>query len=110
MAFDATKAKPTAWIPSWAEDGTSVSFPIASVPEMTAAEADGDTGDFRKVLYALLCQAYAVYAALGAADRPGSMVMFKRTMDGLEGDGMEVTFNVVFKTTISVMDVADEPS
>jgi len=43
--------KPSTWIPSWSEDGTDVTFPIASIPELTAAEADGATGDMRKCIY-----------------------------------------------------------
>lgn len=41
MAFNPL---PTNLIPSWSENGTNVTFPIASVPELTAAEADAVTG------------------------------------------------------------------
>jgi hypothetical protein len=61
---------PTSVIPSWSEDGTTVSFPLASVPNLSAAIADAATGDSRKVVQAMLERLYAWYTALATADRP----------------------------------------
>jgi hypothetical protein len=44
MAFDKT---PTTWLPSWSEDATNITLPLASLPELTAAEADAATARFR---------------------------------------------------------------
>jgi hypothetical protein len=44
MAFDPA---PSSLFPSWSEDGTTISVPIASIANLTAAEADGTTGDWR---------------------------------------------------------------
>ena len=70
MAFN--KA-PTEWIASWSEDGTDVSFPIASVTDLTAAEADATTGDLRAVAFRLIESLYQHISGLDTADAPGQL-------------------------------------
>ena len=72
MAIDLA---PSEWIASWSEDATNVSFPIASVPELTAAEADGTTGDIRKTMFAICERAYQAYLGEASADRPAKMTI-----------------------------------
>lgn len=72
MAFSAL---PTNVIASWSEDGTNVTFPIASIPELTAAEADAATGDSRKIIYAMLERLYQWWLALAPADRPSRVTV-----------------------------------
>lgn len=72
MAFNPA---PTQVIASWSEDGTNVTFPIASVPELTAAEADATTGDSRKVIFALMEKFYQWYLGLATADRPTKLTI-----------------------------------
>ena len=60
---------PTTFLASWSEDATNITLPIASVTGLTAAEADGASGDIREILRTLLETVYAVYAAQDAADR-----------------------------------------
>jgi hypothetical protein len=74
MAFSDT---PTDWLPSWSENGTDITLPIASLPELTAAEADATTGDIRKIWYAFNEAIYTEYNSLAAGDRPGKMLMTK---------------------------------
>ena len=69
--------KPTDWFANWSEDGTSITVPIATFPEMTADEADADTGDFPNILYAILHKARSAYEALAVADRPANMKIFR---------------------------------
>jgi len=105
MAFDDT---PTTWIPSWSEDGTDITVPIASFPELTAAEADAATGDIRKILFAVLTRIYAVWAALSLDDRPGKMRITRSDdMDDASGQ-MTRTFAVRFHLSGTSQDVADE--
>ena len=62
--------KPSTWIASWSENGTNVTFPIASVPELTAAEADADTGNISKVLFAICEKIYAEVQTAGMQSLP----------------------------------------
>jgi hypothetical protein len=74
MAFTAT---PTSWLPSWSEDATNITVPIASLTGLTAATADGATGDIRKIVYSFLETIWNKYASLVSADRPGKVTMKK---------------------------------
>lgn len=103
MAFD---PKPSTWIPSWSEDGTDVTFPLASLPELTAAEADATTGDIRKVYYALLAKMQAVWDALATADRPAKMTLYHTS--SVSGDVITHTYTATFRNSITAQDVADE--
>jgi len=107
MAFD---PKPSTWVASWSENATNVTFPIASLPEMTAAEADGTTGDIRKVLFALLNQLFEVYDALAAADKPTMMQMAKSSSVNTAGTEINQFFSVQFTNTVATQDVKDEPA
>ena len=44
---------PSSLFPGWVSDGTDVTIPIASMEGLTAAAADGLTGDARAVMLAL---------------------------------------------------------
>lgn len=111
MAFNAA---PTQVVASWSEDGTNVTFPIASVPELSAAEADASTGDLRKVWFALLTQLNAWWIATAAADRPARMTVSKLTtsdtaLSNSEGVAINsVRFNIEFKVVESAGEVNDE--
>jgi len=63
------------WFASWAEDATNITVPLASFPELTAAEADGTTGDIRKTLFAICERAYQAYLGEASADRPAKMTI-----------------------------------
>jgi len=107
MGFD--KA-PSSWIPSWAEDGTNVTFPIASVPELTADEADGATGDIRRVLFALLEKLWAVWAATETADQPTKMTLYRSTTTNDLTGAMQRVFTARFDVEVTAQDVEDEPA
>jgi hypothetical protein len=106
MAFDPA---PTEVIASWSEDGTNVTFPIASVPELTAAEADASTGDSRKVLYALMEAFYAWYNGLAPADRPAQLQLFRSSTAPNETTGLITrTFTARFVLDPGPLEVAAE--
>lgn len=104
MAFDLS---PNVWISAWAEDGTTVSFPLASVTGLTAAEADGEDGDIRKVMFAICDQLYSVWAATATADLPAGMKIYKQT-SGTSSNGVKRTFVFEFRTDSTDEDVASE--
>jgi hypothetical protein len=104
MAFNPA---PTSFFANWSEDGANITLPIASVPELTAAEADATTGDIRKVLFAIIERAAVAYAALAAADKPGKMAIDRSNF--LRSDGnIDRTFTVTFTLAPASIDVADE--
>ena len=106
MAFN--KA-PSNWIPSWSENGTDISVPIASFPEMTAAEADGTTGDIRKVVFAIMEELFGKWNSLATADRPTKMVISKAISSSPTTGITQNTFTVKFYTEIISQEVEDEP-
>jgi hypothetical protein len=108
MAFDPT---PTELIAGWSEDGTDVTFPIASIPELTAAEADAVTGDSRKIIYALLEQIAAWFEALPLADQPTQLTISRGVAVETAPGVFTRSYNIQAKITgSSPLDIADEPS
>jgi len=107
MAFD---KKPATWIPSWSENGTNITVPLATFPEMTAAEADADTGDIREVLLAIMEQLWAKWYATAEASRPGNMTMHRSSNPDDETGVITKQFTLVFKTQVTsqVQKVIDE--
>lgn len=103
MAFNPA---PNSWLPSWSEDGTDISLPIASVPKLTAAEADGATGDIRKTLYALLDKISAHWDSLAEADRPQKMRIVKG--ESLSAGVITTTYYFTFLTEPSSVEVVAE--
>lgn len=105
MAWDPT---PTTYMASWAvPGGTAVSVPIASIPELTAAEADPVTGDIRDIIFAFLEQWYTVWNALAVADRSTKMTI-QRTQTGLPGAIIQQTYTVTFQMAPTDLEVAGE--
>ena len=107
MAFDPI---PTALFSGMSEDGTDLLIPIASIPELTAAEADAVSGDSRKVCYAFLKRMAAWYTSLAVADRPANLIINEG--NAVENSSSEFTksFNIQFTLSApSALDVATEP-
>lgn len=104
MAFDPA---PSSWIPSWSEDGTDVTFPIASLPQLTAAEADGTTGDWRDCLMRLIDHTYDYYNGLAEADKPGKVFM-TRNINGNTDGTITYRFNLQITNDIDSNSVTAE--
>jgi hypothetical protein len=104
MAFNPA---PSAWLDALSEDGTDITVPLATFPELTAAEADGATGDVRKVTYAVLEKLYQEYAGRPEADRPQKMQLVKG--QALNSAGQIVTtYSFTFVLEAATIDVAAE--
>jgi hypothetical protein len=112
MAFSNTVQTVASFFASWAEAGGTISVPVASLPEVTAAEAHGTTGDIRKVLWAICAQAYAAFMALAAADKPAKCTIAKSTSSAVNATSGAVTvthkFTFTFVNTIATEDVQAE--
>jgi hypothetical protein len=105
--FDKT---PNVWFASWSEDGTNVTFPIASFPEMTAANADGTTGDIRDIMFAILEKFYTTYIATAAADRPTKLTVTKTATADMVRSVIKSRYTFTCETDISAQTVRDEAS
>lgn len=107
MAFSAV---PTDWIANWSEDGTNITVPIASFPELTAAEADATTGDIRQIVWAIVTKLYEEWIGTPTADRPTKWTCSKSVSQNTTTGEVTNTFTFVLKTTIETQNVSAEPT
>lgn len=105
MAFNPA---PTQLFAGMSEDGTTLSVPIASIPELTAAEADATTGDLRKLIYALGEQMFQYYNDLAAADRPTKVSISKSIQANTAAGTQTVTYSLRCITAVSGTEVVAE--
>lgn len=105
MAFDPA---PSTWIPSWSEDGTDITVPIATFPEMTAGEADATTGDIRKVLFAMSEQLYQAWVATATLDRPAKMTIGRTSTVNETTDEITKRYTFTFVTAAGSPEVVAE--
>lgn len=99
---------PNTWIASWSEDATNISVPIASFPELTAAEADGATGDIRKIVWAITEKLYQEFNSRAVADRPTKMNITKSSSINTTTNVVTNTFVFTFQTAVSTQEVVNE--
>lgn len=105
MAFDPL---PPAWMDSWSEDGTTISVPIASFPEMTAAEADATTGDIRKVLFAMCEKLWVEWSSRATADLPAKMTISRSSTVNEATDAITKRYTFTFVTEAATTEVVAE--
>lgn len=105
MAFEDA---PNTWIDSWSENGTTISVPIASFPEMTADEADGTTGDIRKVLYAICEKLWTEWAERAIGDLPTKMTISRSSTVNEATDAITKRYTFTFVTAATSTEVAPE--
>jgi len=104
MAFDPA---PSSLFTSWSEDGTDITLPIASVDGLTAAEADGTTGDWRAVMHRLIEHTYDYIQTLAVADRPTKFTITRSRFDGADGE-LSYNFSVSSNQDIDTTSMAAE--
>lgn len=113
----ATTTTQTTWVPSdvfasWSEDGTTISVPIASFNGLTAATADGVTGDARQLALSFCSSVFEWYnelttlpEAMAAEYKPGRV----QTTGSFAGN-IQSKYTFTFETLYPEGTVADEPS
>ena len=84
---------------------TKISIPIASIPELTAAEANPTTGDSRAILFALLEQVYAWWIAKATADRPAAVTISRSTMTNETTGVMTRTYSIAIQVSATALEV-----
>lgn len=73
-------------LPGWASDGSTVSFPIASVSGLTAALADPITGDAREVVWRLASHFFGWYNGQVVAGMDPQALVVKSTQGSFRTD------------------------
>lgn len=94
---------PSALLPGYTSDGTNITIPLASLPGLTAAEADATTGDSREVIRAFMEQVYSHITALPAADKPARVTVTKPNptpqANSVLRQGYTINFDTTYTTT-----------
>lgn len=99
---------PTAWIPSWDEDGSVASFALSDVSdELTAVEADPVTGDWRDIFKSIVEHTWAYFNGLVAANKPGKLTIAK-SVDVVSQTQLKITYTIVSYVDIGTTNVSAE--
>ena len=85
-----------------------VFIPLASLIDLTAAEADAATGDGRKVVFALIKEAQEQITALPDGSKPTKMTITKATPVGVNNTTIRQGMTLNFDLDISAVDVSPE--
>lgn len=96
MAFNEA---PNATFSSWSEDATNITLPIASVTGLTAAEADGATGDIREVIRCILNETHTSWQ--NQATPPTLSEVYASSSKSQSINNDEVTETYTFKFVVS---------
>lgn len=83
-------------------------IPLASLPGLTALEADEATGDGRKMVYELARAIFSNYTALATAARPGKLSVVRGTPTGVDSTTVRQSFTFAIDLDISASDVTPE--
>ena len=94
----------------YSSDGTSITLTIGTgglLPNLTAAEADASTGDFRSVLYGLSNGLFLKFNQIPQADQPTQM---SSSRSRSESNGVLVSrFSAAFNMNGDSLTVQPEP-
>lgn len=91
-----------------ATPSAGVFIPLASLPGLTAAEADAATGDGRKVAFELSRAIFSNFNALPTANRPNRFTITRGVPSGLDQTTVRQTFTLTFDIDFSGSDMANE--
>lgn len=107
---------PTAILPNYAyldsgetAPAAGIFVPLASLPGLTAAEANATTGDGRKVAFELCRAMFSNLEALPAANRPARFTITRGIPAGIDQTIVRQTYTLSFDIDFSGADVANEP-
>jgi len=91
--------------------GTEITMTIGTgglLPEVSSAEADAATGDFRKLMYGILEGLYSSYNAVPTADKPSQMLLSRSTSENSTTGLFTRNYNIQFKLDATGFEVAPE--
>lgn len=103
----AYRLSPEQVLPGYSSDGTSITFPIASVIGLTSAEADAITGDWREILQAILLRAVEYHKTWEWSDQTRTYEPF--VLNLLNSRTFDRHFLIHFVVNMGEPNVAPEP-
>jgi len=83
-------------------------IPLASLPGLTALEADEATGDGRKLVYEVVRAIFNNYNGIAAASRPTRFTVTQGTPAGIDASTVRNAYTLTFDLDIAGSDVAVE--
>ena len=105
MAWDKT---PGTYMATWGRAGDVVTFNVSDFPELTGTEADSNSGDMRKIVFAFLEKWYNEYNALSSTNQPNKWTCTKSMSANASTGEVTHTYTNTIKTEIATQEVADE--
>lgn len=100
---------PTTIFTDIAVDGTNLTIPLASIPELEATEVTGEGADLRKLIYALVAQMEEAFNDIEVASRPTRLTITKSADINVGGSDVVRNYTFSFRLAATAQDVADEP-
>lgn len=91
-----------------AAPSAGIFIPLASMPDLSPAEANAATGDGRKVVLALVREVSDRINALAPTARPTKLTITKGTPQGISGSSVRVPYTINFDLEVDAADVAPE--
>jgi hypothetical protein len=91
-----------------AAPAVGIFIPLASMPDLSAAEADEATGDGRKVAFALTKEVFECVSALADNARPSKMTLARSIPTGLNNTTVRQGYTLNFDLDITGVDVSPE--
>ena len=78
------------------------------LPELTDAETNATTGDFRRLMYGLSEGLYQKYNAIPDADKPTKLIIGRSTTENSNTGEFSRTYSFQFQLDATGFEVADE--
>ena len=78
------------------------------LPELTDAETNATTGDFRRLMYGLLEGLYQKYVDIPDADKPTKLILARSTSENSVTQEFSRTYSIQFQLDATGFEVADE--
>ena len=103
----AYRLSPEQVLPGYSSDGTSITFPIASVIGLTSAEADAVTGDWREIIQAILLRAVEYHKTWEWSDQTRTYEPF--VLNLLNSRTFDRHFLIHFLVNMGEPNIAPEP-
>jgi hypothetical protein len=92
---------PTAIFSGYTATATDITIPLAALPGLTTAEANGTTGDARELLRILLEKYFSTIEAMTAANRPIHMTFTRGNVVGVSPNAINRSYSITFRESVS---------
>lgn len=91
-----------------AAPSAGIFIPLASLPGLTAGEADPATGDGRKLTFEMCRAIFNNFSAIPQNTRPARMAVARSTPTGVSPTTISQVYSLTYTLDVSAVDVAAE--